>query len=80
MNAQPPRSLEALATACDGPYGDLIMVLGLEGEVAGLQVGDRVSVPGPGLRLSRAVLCKQRWRCSLRRHVEESPGANGPAG
>ena len=49
--------LEALATACDGPYGDLIMVLGLEGEVAGLQVGDRVSVPGPGLRLSRAVLC-----------------------
>jgi integrase len=53
--------LEALATACYGPYGDLIMVLGLEGlrwgEVAGLQVGDRVSVPGPGLRLSRAVLC-----------------------
>jgi len=26
------------------------------GELAGLQVGDRVSVPGPGLRLSRAVL------------------------
>ena len=53
--------LEALATACDGPHGELIMILGLEGlrwgEVAGLQVGDRVSVPGPGLRLSRAVLC-----------------------
>jgi integrase len=52
--------LEALASACNGPYGDLIMVLGLEGlrwgEVAGLQVGDRVSVPGPGLRLSRTVL------------------------
>jgi integrase len=52
--------LAALATACNGPYGDLIMVLGLEGlrwsEVAGLQVGDRVSVPGPGLRLSRTVL------------------------
>ena len=52
--------LEALASACDGPYGDLIMVLGLEGlqwdEVAGPQVGDRVSVPGPGLRLSRTVL------------------------
>jgi integrase len=52
--------LAALATACKGPYGDLIMVLGLEGlrwgEVAGLQVGDRVSVPGPGLRLSRTVL------------------------
>ena len=43
--------LAALATACNGPYGDSIMVLGLAGlrwgEVAGLQVGDRVSVPGP---------------------------------
>jgi integrase len=52
--------LAALATACNGPYGDLIMVLGLEGlrwgEVAGPQVGDRVSVPGLGLRLSRTVL------------------------
>jgi hypothetical protein len=28
------------------------------GEVAGLQVGDRVSVPGPGLRLSRTVLAR----------------------
>ena len=26
------------------------------GELAGLRVGDRVSVPGPGLRLHRAVL------------------------
>jgi hypothetical protein len=26
------------------------------GELAGLQVGDRVTLPGPGLRLSRAVL------------------------
>ena len=26
------------------------------GELAGLQVGDRVSVPGPGLRVRRAVL------------------------
>jgi integrase len=26
------------------------------GELAGLQVGDRISVPGPGLRLRRAVL------------------------
>ena len=52
--------LEALATACRGPYGELVMVLGLEGlrwgEMAGLQVGDRVSVSGPGLRLSRTVL------------------------
>jgi hypothetical protein len=41
----------ALATACNGPHADLIMVLGLEGlrwgEVAGLRVGDRLSVPGP---------------------------------
>ena len=29
------------------------------GELAGLQVGDRVSVPGPGLRLSRAVLASE---------------------
>ena len=29
------------------------------GGVAGLQVGDRVSVPGPGLGLSRAVLASK---------------------
>jgi integrase len=29
------------------------------GELAGLQVGDLVSVPGPGLRLSRAVLASE---------------------
>jgi integrase len=29
------------------------------GELVGLQVGDRVSVPGPGLRLSRAVLASE---------------------
>lgn len=52
--------VEALAAACRGRYGELVMVLGLEGlrwgELAGLRVEDRVSVPGPGLRLSRAVL------------------------
>jgi hypothetical protein len=30
------------------------------GELAGLQVGDRVMVPDPGVRLSRAVLASQR--------------------
>ena len=50
----------ALAQACQGPYAELIYVLAMQGlrwgELAGLQVGDRVMVPGPGLRLSRAVL------------------------
>jgi integrase len=50
----------ALTAACAGPYRDVVPVLALAGlrwgELAGLQVGDRVSVPGPGLRLSRAVL------------------------
>jgi integrase len=53
--------LQALASACHGVYGELVLVLGLQGlrwgELAGLQVADRVSVPGPGLRLSRAALC-----------------------
>ena len=52
--------LHALAADCTGPYRDIVPVLALArlrwGELAGLQVGDRVSVPGPGLRLSRAVL------------------------
>src|SRR5215831_17875503 len=43
-----------------GPVPRCVPVLALAGlrwgELAGLQVGDRVSVPGPGLRLSRAVL------------------------
>ena len=49
----------ALAQACRGPYAELVYLAlqGLRwGELAGLQVGDRVMVPGPGLRLSRAVL------------------------
>ena len=52
--------VHALTAACAGPYRDLVPVLapaGLRwGELAGLEVADRVSVPGPGLRLSRAVL------------------------
>jgi hypothetical protein len=52
--------LRDLASACKGPYAELVLVLGLAGlrwgELAGVQVGDRVSVPGPGLRLQRAVL------------------------
>jgi integrase len=52
--------LHELATACTGKYSDTVLVLGLcglrFGEFAGLQVGDLVSVPGPGLRLQRTVL------------------------
>jgi integrase len=54
--------LRALTEACKSRYRDLVRVpvpvpAGLRwGELAGLQVGDRVSVPGPGLRLRRAVL------------------------
>jgi integrase len=50
----------ALAEACRGRYGELVYVLAFQGlrwgELAGLQVADRVMVPGRGLRLSRAVL------------------------
>ena len=52
-----------LTAACAGPYRDVVPVLALAGlrwgELAGLQVGDRVSVPGAGLRLSRAVLASE---------------------
>jgi integrase len=54
------QELWALMEACKGRYRDVVPVLALAGlrwgELAGLQVGDRVSVPGPGLRLRRAVL------------------------
>ncbi len=52
--------LYELHDACKGRYADLVLVLGFGGlrwgEVAGLQVGDIISVPGRGLRLQRAVL------------------------
>jgi integrase len=54
------KELASLTEACQGRYRDVVPVLALAGlrwgELAGLQVGDRVSVPGPGLRLRRAVL------------------------
>ena len=47
--------LRALMEACKGRYRDVVPVLALAGlrwgELAGLQVGDLVSFPGPGLRL-----------------------------
>lgn len=53
----------ALYVACKGQYAELVLVLALTGmrwgELAGLQVGDLVSVPGRGLRLQRAVLASQ---------------------
>lgn len=52
--------VRALREACAGRYGDLVVVLAFTGlrwgELAGLRVGDRVSVPGRGLRVSRALL------------------------
>jgi len=52
--------LQELAEACRGPYADVVLVLGLAGlrwgELAGLQVADRITVPGPGLRVQRSVL------------------------
>jgi integrase len=51
--------LRALTAACQGRYRDVVPMLALAGlrwgELAGLEVGDRISVPGPGLRLRRAV-------------------------
>jgi integrase len=52
--------IAALAKACRGEYADVVWVLALAGlrwgELAGLQVGDRVKVPGEGLRLQRTVM------------------------
>ncbi|MGH3500155.1 MAG: tyrosine-type recombinase/integrase [Nocardioidaceae bacterium] len=52
--------LHDLEQACTGAYAPVVIVLGLTGlrwgELAGLQPRDRLSVPGPGLRLQRAVL------------------------
>ena len=52
--------IEHLAEACVGKYADVVRVLALAGlrwgELAGLKVGDRVRVPGEGLRLQRSVM------------------------
>lgn len=56
----PARAAHRLDRSMQGRYRDVVPVLALAGlrwgELTGLQVGDRVSVPGPGLRLRRAVL------------------------
>lgn len=52
--------VHALADACRGRYGELVVVLAYEGfrwgELAGLQVGDLIDVPGRGVRIQRTVL------------------------
>jgi integrase len=52
--------VDALAAACRGRWADAVVVLahtGMRwGELAGLQIGDRIAVPGPGLRPQRAAL------------------------
>ncbi|OIJ25224.1 tyrosine-type recombinase/integrase [Nocardioides luteus] len=56
----PIAGLDANGEQIRNKYADLVKVLALGGmrwgEIAGLQVHDRVSVPGNGLRLKRAVL------------------------
>lgn len=61
--------IDELAHAChrveDGrEYADVVRVLAFAGlrwgELAGLQVGDVVSVPGPGLRLQRTVIAHNK--------------------
>jgi integrase len=53
----------SLTELCQGRYREVVPVMALAGlrwgELAGLQVGDRISVPGPGLRLRRAVLASE---------------------
>ncbi|HLM88099.1 MAG TPA: hypothetical protein VK284_03575 [Streptosporangiaceae bacterium] len=52
--------VHSLTEACKGRYRDVVPVMALAGlrwgELSGLQVGDRIWAPGPGLRLQRAVL------------------------
>jgi integrase len=52
-----------LRAACKGQGAELVLVLGLAGlrwgELAGLRVGDVISVPGRGLRVQRAVLASR---------------------
>ncbi|MER7609282.1 tyrosine-type recombinase/integrase [Nocardioides sp. NPDC127503] len=54
------REVEELANTCDSEYGDVVRVLALAGlrwsELAGLKVGDRVQVPGQGIRVQRTVM------------------------
>lgn len=55
-----PEEVGALVVACKGEYADVVRVLAFTGlrwaELAGLKVGDRVKVPGEGLRLQRTVM------------------------
>lgn len=80
--------VDALVAVCTGPYAELVKVLALGGmrwgELAGLQVRDRVTVPGAGLRLQRAVLANsdtgRLYEETLKGHrartVGSGPGAD----
>ncbi|MFJ2759669.1 tyrosine-type recombinase/integrase [Nocardioides sp. NPDC087217] len=54
------KEIHDLEAACAGRYAEIVRVLALSGlrwsELAGLRVGDRVRVPGQGLRLQRTVM------------------------
>jgi integrase len=73
----------ALAQACRGRYAELVYsrckAFG-GGELAGLQVGDRVMVPGPGLRLSQAVLASNGGGELYVDALKNKPRSDCPAG
>lgn len=78
--------LHALAAACRDELGEIVLVLGYSGlrwgELAGLQVGDRVAVPGPGLRVQRALLTGRGGHVyvdSLKSHRARTVPLAGPA-
>ncbi len=76
--------LHALQNACERPYADLVLFLGLTGlrwgEAAGVQVGDVITLPGPGLRLQRAVLSSCSDGHAVRRLPREQAVAHRAAG
>jgi len=79
-----PPGLSPTVIACKGRYRDVVPVLALAGlrwgELAGLQAGDRVSVPGPGLRLRRTVLASGGGGALYVDTLKSTPGSDGAAG
>ena len=78
--------LHALASACRGDLGEVVLVLGYTGlrwgELAGLQVGDRVAAPGPGLPVQRALLTGRGGHVyvdTLKSHRARTVPLAGPA-
>jgi hypothetical protein len=62
-----------------GPAQNELEILDRDRPMAGLQVGDRVMVPGRGLRFVAGGSSKQRGRRVVRRHVKNKR-SDCPAG